>query len=154
MKLYRLGQNKSLAHYVDWEIRKFKIKPGFRISQLTSPFSDAFLRNVLVSLCSGAEINLATLSTIAPMSEIPLAEWIQESKINLIYSTPSLFQSIDIEQQEIRRTEVQRYPEEVSIEERGFAHQHRWRIHRKVCDLQSRRGRQYQSSCGPNPSPW
>ena len=85
-----LGKNKSLLHFIDWEIETFHIDSGFRVSQLTTPGFDAFLRDVFVPLSSGG------LICIPPDPEIlvqpsRLVEWLDRSGIGLIHCVPSLF---------------------------------------------------------------
>jgi amino acid adenylation domain-containing protein len=85
-----LGKNKSLLHFIDWEIETFHIDGGFRVSQLTTPGFDAFLRDVFVPLSSGG------LICIPPDPEIlrqppRLVEWLDRSGIGLIHCVPSLF---------------------------------------------------------------
>ena len=41
---------------MDWEIRTLGIRPGTRVSQLTTPTHDPFLRDVWVPLCAGGTV--------------------------------------------------------------------------------------------------
>ena len=50
-----LGKNKSLLHFIHWEIGEFHIDETFRFSQFTAPGFDVFLRDIFVPLCAGAE---------------------------------------------------------------------------------------------------
>ena len=51
-----VGKNKSLAHFIRWEIETFGINSTFRFSQFTSPSFDPFLRDIFVPLCAGAVV--------------------------------------------------------------------------------------------------
>ncbi|MCP4216481.1 MAG: AMP-binding protein, partial [bacterium] len=50
------GKNKSLRHFIQWEIETFDISEGTRGSQFTTPGFDAILRDVFVPLCSGGTV--------------------------------------------------------------------------------------------------
>src|SRR5580704_13418453 len=47
-----VGRNIGLMHFIDWEITTFGLYPGIKISQLTSPSHDPFLRDVFTTLVS------------------------------------------------------------------------------------------------------
>ncbi len=84
------GQNKSLMHFINWEINTFGIDQNSRISQFTSCCHDPFLRDVFVPLCSGGTV------CIPPDKETilitgKLVNWIEKSEITLIHCTPGLF---------------------------------------------------------------
>jgi mycobactin peptide synthetase MbtE len=53
-----VGRNKSLLQYLEWQIREFSFDEYCRVSQLISPYFDAFLRDVFVPLLSGGTICL------------------------------------------------------------------------------------------------
>jgi iturin family lipopeptide synthetase A len=85
-----LGKNKSLLHFINWEIHTFSMEQTFRLSQLTSPGFDAFLRDVFVPLCSGGVICIP--GTKAIVQNAPgLVKWIEKSRIRLIHCVPALF---------------------------------------------------------------
>jgi len=85
-----IGQNKSLAHFIQWEIDTFKLDNSFRFSQFINIGFDAFLRDVFVPLCSGGVICIPENK-----DEIPDPHWVKEwlgtSVINLIHCVPSFF---------------------------------------------------------------
>ncbi|MCP5052505.1 MAG: amino acid adenylation domain-containing protein, partial [bacterium] len=85
-----LGREQSLLHFVRWEINTFNIDENARISQLTTPVFDAFLRDVFVPLCAGGAI------CIPPDREIvtdagQLNRWVEQSGITLIHCVPGVF---------------------------------------------------------------
>jgi amino acid adenylation domain-containing protein len=89
-----IGSNCGLSQFIDWEIQTFKITTGMKISQLISPYFDAFLRDIFVPLLSGATI------CIPPQNEdffTPqnLTAWIDQSRISLIHCVPSVFRIIN-----------------------------------------------------------
>jgi amino acid adenylation domain-containing protein len=89
-----LGKNRSLLHFINWEIKTFNIDETHRISQLTTPGFDAFLRDVFVPLFSGGCI------CIPPDPDIlfkpgQLVEWIEQAGIHLIHCVPSLFRQLN-----------------------------------------------------------
>jgi amino acid adenylation domain-containing protein len=87
------GRLKAIDHFVRWEIETFGIGEGTRVSQLTSPAFDAFLRDVFVPLVAGGTV------CVPPSREVlldgaKLTAWIEQQAVNLIHCTPSLFRSI------------------------------------------------------------
>lgn len=85
-----LGRHKSLAHFINWEIREMEINRESRVSQFTPVSFDPFLRDVLVPLCAGGTLCIpdGQETIIHPRK---LIEWIENSKITLIHMVPSLF---------------------------------------------------------------
>jgi len=81
-----LGKHEGLDHYFAWEIEQFNISPSDRIGQLASPGSDAMLRNFLLPLCSGA-----TLYLLDQSSQVDIPHWIEENRITILHTVPSLF---------------------------------------------------------------
>jgi amino acid adenylation domain-containing protein len=85
-----IGKNSGLVHFIDWEIDTFGIDDTSRISQLTTPAFDAFLRDVFVPLLSGGVICIpGNIDTIPDPDE--LIAWIDKSGIRLIHCVPGLF---------------------------------------------------------------
>jgi amino acid adenylation domain-containing protein/non-ribosomal peptide synthase protein (TIGR01720 family) len=84
------GKNKSLLHFIDWEIETFAISKAFRISQLTTPVFDAFLRDVFVPLCSGGTLCIPANREKLPGSD-ELIRWIDFSGVQLIHCVPHVF---------------------------------------------------------------
>ncbi|MDP4146685.1 MAG: amino acid adenylation domain-containing protein [Bacillota bacterium] len=88
-----LGSHKSLKHFIDWEIRKLGVDESFRVSQLTAPTFDPFLRDIFVPLCSGATVCIPEEADIILNPE-NLIKWINDKKISLVHMVPTLFRSI------------------------------------------------------------
>jgi tyrocidine synthetase-3 len=89
-----LGKNKSLLHFIDWEIDTFSLGKKSRVSQVTNPGFDAFLRDVLVPLCSGGTICIPG-SKETSMDSHELINWVEKSRITLIHCVPGLFRLLN-----------------------------------------------------------
>lgn len=84
------GRLKAIDHFVRWEIGTFGVGEGTRVSQLTSPAFDAFLRDAFTPLSAGGTV------CVPPTREIlfngdGLAGWIGRERLELLHCTPSLF---------------------------------------------------------------
>jgi len=88
-----VGHLKGVSHFIRWEIETLGIAPGCRVSQLILPTFDAFLRDVLVPLCSGGTVCLPEAAAGA-LDPRRLAAWIDGRGIELIHCVPSLFASL------------------------------------------------------------
>lgn len=96
------GRLKAITHFIDWEIKTLGIGQDTRVSQLTTPSFDAFLRDVFVPLCSGGVVCVPEkIDTILDARK--LIEWIERQQINLIHCVPSLFRSLLNEDLEPKR---------------------------------------------------
>lgn len=85
-----LGKNISLLHFLVWEMKKFDIAENIRVAQLTSQCHDPFLRDIFVPFLAGGTICIPQ-SKEEMLSSVSLVNWIEESGVNLIHCTPSLF---------------------------------------------------------------
>lgn len=85
-----LGQNISLLQFVIWEIKNFKIDENTRVSQFTSQCHDPFLRDIFVPLLAGGTVCIPQ-SREEMLLGVSLVNWIENSRVNLIHCTPSLF---------------------------------------------------------------
>lgn len=84
------GRNSGLAHFIKWEISRFNISQNIRVSQLTPPGHDPFLRDIFVPLFVGGTICIPKDREII-LSLPRLADWLDESDVNIIHCTPSVF---------------------------------------------------------------
>ncbi|MCP5106030.1 MAG: AMP-binding protein, partial [bacterium] len=85
-----VGKNKSLVHFIQWEIETFDIGEGFRGSQFTTPGFDAFLRDVFVPLFAGGVVCIPhDVDVLLNAGE--LVPWLDKSRVGLIHCVPSLF---------------------------------------------------------------
>ncbi len=85
-----IGVNKSLVHFIDWEIDTFNINENTKVSQFASPSFDAFLRDLFVPLLAGGIVCIpSNLYNIIRTGDF--VNWLEMSRINLLHCTPSLF---------------------------------------------------------------
>lgn len=87
------GRLRGVDHFVRWEIETFGVGEGTRVSQLTTPAFDAFLRDVFVPLTAGGTVCVPP-SPDTVMDGSRLAEWIDQSRVSLVHCTPSVFRSV------------------------------------------------------------
>jgi len=87
-----LGRQTSLLHFIRWEIEEFGVHHHFKISQLTPPSFDPFLRDIFVPLMTGATLCIPSNDTLLDMEK--LVRWIDDNEITLIHTVPSLFKSM------------------------------------------------------------
>ncbi len=87
-----LGRQKSLHHYIRWQIDEFAIDETCRGSQFIPPTFDPYLRDIFVPLTVGGTICIPPYNTL--MDPAKLIAWIDENKITLIHIVPSLFKLI------------------------------------------------------------
>ncbi len=88
-----LGKNKSLRHFIRWEIGTFGIDSNCCSSQLISVGFDAFLRDLFVPLLAGGVLCIPQKQNTL-LDSYALVQWIKENRINLIHCVPSLFRLI------------------------------------------------------------
>ncbi|MGV0106429.1 NdaA [Nostoc sp. DSM 114160] len=83
-----LGSHGSLRHFINWEKLEFGINQNWRCLQIAKINFDAYLRETLVTLCSGGTLYIPD-STDREDSErllLKLGEW----QINLLHTVPSV----------------------------------------------------------------
>lgn len=91
-----LGRNRSLLHFLDWEISTFQLNCSFTFSQFTTPGFDVFLRDVLVPLCCGGKIVVPESLEIL-LDSRRLLSWANANNIRFMHVVPSLFRLINNE---------------------------------------------------------
>ncbi|GAB3374091.1 hypothetical protein GCM10027431_26350 [Lysobacter rhizosphaerae] len=84
-----LGRVRGLAHFIQWEMAAFSLGPGSRVSQLTGPSFDVYLRDVFAPLCSGGTVCIPPTPGI--LDPVLLARWIEQAAITLMHCVPSVF---------------------------------------------------------------
>lgn len=85
-----LGVNKSLAHFIDWEITEFCLDEECHTSQFTAPCHDPYLRDVLVPLFTGGTLCIPESKEIF-LSHKKVTKWMEDENVTLVHCTPSLF---------------------------------------------------------------
>jgi amino acid adenylation domain-containing protein len=87
------GRHKGLDHFVQWEVRALALQPGTRVSQLTTPVHDPFLRDVFVPLaCGGTVCVPPDRDTVLDAAK--LVEWLDRSRVEVVHCVPSLFRML------------------------------------------------------------
>ncbi|HSF38616.1 MAG TPA: non-ribosomal peptide synthetase [Thermoanaerobaculia bacterium] len=87
------GRLQAIDHFIRWEVETFGVGEGTRVSQLTSPAFDAFLRDAFTPLVAGGTVCVpAGRESILDGSR--LADWIERQSVELLHCTPSLFRLI------------------------------------------------------------
>jgi amino acid adenylation domain-containing protein len=87
------GRLKGIDHFVRWEIKTFGVGAGTRVSQLTSPSFDAYLRDVFTPLCAGGTVCAPPGREII-LDAALLVEWLTERRVEIVHCVPSLFRSL------------------------------------------------------------
>ena len=89
-----VGKSSSLLQFATWEIAEFGIDAHFRVSQLISPYFDAFFRDILVPLLAGGTICIPP-DEVGRLTPAALIRWTDRENITLIHCVPSVFRTID-----------------------------------------------------------
>ncbi len=84
------GRLKSVDHFIQWEIETFALDATVRVSQLTAPTFDAYLRDIFAPLCAGGTICVPD-SPQTLLDATSLASWLERAGVTLIHTVPSLF---------------------------------------------------------------
>ncbi len=84
------GRHHSMLHFLDWEVEELGMGPQDRVSQLTPPMADPYLRDVLVPLRCGATLCFPDHPDIL-LDGLRLAEWIEAYGITVMHCVPTLF---------------------------------------------------------------
>jgi len=88
-----VGRLKGIDHFIRWEIALLGAAEGIRVSQLTTPGFDAFLRDVFVPLCAGGTVCVPP-DRASRLDPARLVSWLHEREIQLLHCVPSLFRSL------------------------------------------------------------
>lgn len=86
------GSLTAVAHFLDWEAEELRVGPGTRVSLLTSPGFDAFLRDALLPLCTGGTVEVATPGSV-PVGAA-LAGWLEDRGVELLHCVPTVFRTL------------------------------------------------------------
>lgn len=88
-----VGRHRSLKHFIDWEIREFGVDSSFRVSQVSSPSFDPFLRDVFVPLCAGGTICIPESKDVV-LNPANFKKWLEQKEIHLTHLVPTLFKAL------------------------------------------------------------
>lgn len=89
-----LGRNQSLLQFIQWQLQAFNIQKNCRVSQLISPFFDAFLRDVFVPLLSGGTLCLPPTDADF-FTPAKLGAWLDQTRVTHVHCVPSVFRLIN-----------------------------------------------------------
>jgi mycobactin peptide synthetase MbtE len=90
-----IGKNSSLLQFLQWEIAAFNLGKDIRVSQLISPYFDAFLRDVFVPLLTGGTICIPPQEE-GWMTPENMVNWINDNSITMVHCVPSVFRLFNI----------------------------------------------------------
>jgi amino acid adenylation domain-containing protein len=88
-----VGRYKAIGHFIGWEIDLLGLGRGARVSQLTTPAFDAFLRDVFTPLCCGGAVCIPP-GRETVLDTRRLVDWIDEAGVEVIHCVPSLFRAL------------------------------------------------------------
>ncbi|MCS3796550.1 amino acid adenylation domain-containing protein [Niastella sp. OAS944] len=88
-----LGANKSLAHFISWEIKTLGLNDSVCVSQLVNPGFDASLRDIFVALCTGGTLCIPPSQDIL-LDPVKLTAWLSAQSVHVVHCVPSLFKLI------------------------------------------------------------
>ncbi len=84
------GRMSALNNFIAWEQSSFALKEGEKVSQLTHPTFDAYLRDVFFPLCNGGTISIPKTPELVGESKRFLG-WLEKEEISFLHCVPSLF---------------------------------------------------------------
>ncbi len=84
------GRYEAIGHFIRWETTLLGLQPGTRVSQLTAPHFDAYLRDILTPLACGGTVCIPPAAELR-LDAAALAEWIDSREIHVVHCVPSLF---------------------------------------------------------------
>ncbi len=87
------GRLKAIAHFITWEIKLLEVTEETRISQLTTPSFDAFMRDIFVPLCAGGTLCIPPAGTTM-MNARELVHFLDQKRVHIIHCVPSLFRTL------------------------------------------------------------
>ena len=87
------GRLKGIDHFIRWEMKTVGADESTRVSQLTSPSFDGFLKDVFVPLCAGGTVCVPEGRDII-LDGRRLVDWIDEARLTVLHCVPSVFRSI------------------------------------------------------------
>lgn len=87
------GRLQAIDHFVRWEAETFGVGEGTRVSQLTSPAFDAFLRDAFTPLIAGGTVCVPA-GRESILDGRRLAAWVEHQRVEILHCTPSLFRLI------------------------------------------------------------
>ncbi|MBC8757078.1 amino acid adenylation domain-containing protein [Kordia sp. YSTF-M3] len=101
-----VGNQESIAHYVNWHKDTFGFDTESRVSQIAAVTFDASLKDILTSLISGSCLCIPNAKTRENM--VLLGTWLADEKITILQTVPSLFRllSNSLQEQKLALTAI------------------------------------------------
>jgi amino acid adenylation domain-containing protein len=87
------GKLKGIAHFIDWEVGALNVGPNDRVSQLTSPSFDGFLKDVFVPLCAGGTVCIPEDRNLA-FDPAAIITWIEQCELTILHCVPSVMRAL------------------------------------------------------------
>ena len=103
-----VGSYKGLLQFIQWETGAFELGSDDRFAQFTTPYFDAFLRDVFTPLFVGATI-CVTPKEEAFFAADKISAWMDQQAITTIHCVPSLFYTINQSELKADRFSTLRY---------------------------------------------
>ncbi|WP_157560102.1 non-ribosomal peptide synthetase [Kordia algicida] len=102
-----VGNQESIAQYVNWHRNTFNFTTETRVSQIASVTFDASLKDILTSLTSGSCLCIPSEKTKQNM--VLLGSWLAEEKVTVLQTVPSLFRLLtnNLKEQNIALTDIE-----------------------------------------------
>lgn len=86
------GMHKSLSHFIHWEVKEFELVKESKIGLLAPVSFDVSLRDIFTPLLAGGTLIIPTSEILSDV--VGFINWIEESKISLLHTVPSLFRML------------------------------------------------------------
>ena len=83
-----LGTHEGVGHFLEWQRRRFDVRPDDRASQITALSFDVVLRDVFLALTSGATLCIPAEANVLDPSAI--LTWMESERITILHIVPSL----------------------------------------------------------------
>jgi amino acid adenylation domain-containing protein len=84
-----VGRQKSLSHFIHWELKVFALNEKVRVSLLAAPTFDVSLRDIFVPLLAGGCICIPTTEQRSQIRY--LLDWLSAARLTWVHCVPSLF---------------------------------------------------------------
>lgn len=87
-----LGRGDSLMDFLQWEIRQFDLNSNDCFLNITKPFFDPYLRDILIPVLLGATIFIPDNQIVLRYDS--LVKYLVDNQITIIHTIPSIFRNL------------------------------------------------------------
>ncbi|HET8844799.1 MAG TPA: non-ribosomal peptide synthetase, partial [Ktedonobacteraceae bacterium] len=87
------GRLKAIDHFIRWEQDLLGLDEQVRVSQLTTPSFDAFLRDVFVPLCAGGTLCIPAEEQVV-LDGSALVRYVQQEQVQVVHSVPAVLRTL------------------------------------------------------------